>query len=277
MRVIKVCAAAILAGCRVSKQAAMGAETAPVREDHVMRTNFARAVVSAELILAGLLIGCHDNTPPPPRVPVPSQSGDENRGPTYERDAVKPLPPQPTQGRAPRAPFSDPPLVSQQTPEQPAFVSAYNRVGRPRIGVLVSSDGDSAIPQADCEAIQTLLADSFAASGQVTMISAAALQQPNGESAADVIVRVTAREVRKTEQGAAIRLIGDAVNCKGGESLGRSVVEIPPPADHKLVGQASRMLARKLMDDMTGAWSNPPTPQGNIPVPAAPANPPRTQ
>jgi len=45
---------------------------------------------------AGLQVGCRDNTPPPPNVPVPSADDPNAR---RERDPIKPLPQQSTAGR----------------------------------------------------------------------------------------------------------------------------------------------------------------------------------
>ena len=46
-----------------------------------------------------------------------------------------------------------------------------------------------------------------------------------------MLVQIQAHPTRQTEQGLGIRVIASAMNIKGGESIGRSVVDIPPPLD----------------------------------------------
>src|SRR5206468_11140506 len=58
-----------------------------------------------------------------------------------------------------------------------------------------------------------------------------------------------------------IRVIVEAMNTRGGQSLGRAVVDIPPPLDKPQINRFTRYLARKLMDDMTAAWLAPPPPE----------------
>jgi hypothetical protein len=53
-------------------------------------------------------------------------------------DPGKPLPPPRAQEAYVPPPFEDVPLVNQQTPEQPAFVNAYRKVGAPRIVIFVN-------------------------------------------------------------------------------------------------------------------------------------------
>jgi hypothetical protein len=50
--------------------------------------------IAIVLIGVGFLAGCPDNSPPPPRVPVPSA---ENPDIVMSRDAVKPMPAQPSE------------------------------------------------------------------------------------------------------------------------------------------------------------------------------------
>src|SRR6476659_9723624 len=91
-----------------------------------------RAIIIAisGLGLGGALFGCHDNTPPPPRVPVPSAENRDVRRTQY--DAPRPL--DVPQGEYHGGGvYADEPLVVQPVPEQRAFIDAYNRVGRPKI------------------------------------------------------------------------------------------------------------------------------------------------
>jgi hypothetical protein len=52
-----------------------------------------------------------------------------------------------------------------------------------------------------------------------------------------------------------VRLIAEAFNIEGGDSIGRAVVDVPPPLEKRQLNKYTRYIARKLMDDMTYAWS----------------------
>src|SRR5204863_4908498 len=69
---------------------------------------------------------------------------------------------------------------------------------------------------------------------------------------ADILVQVQARPSRQV--GYAVRMVSEAINTRGGQSIGRAVVDIPPPLDKYRINQYTRFLARKLMDDMTSSW-----------------------
>jgi len=78
----------------------------------------------------------------------------------------------------------------------------------------------------------------------------------------DVLVQVQARPTRQTPNGLEVRLIAEALNIDGGDSIGRAVVDVPPPLEKRTLNKYTRYVARKLMDDMTYAWSAaPPAPQ----------------
>jgi hypothetical protein len=103
--------------------------------------------VSPILLIGPVLFtaGCHDDNPPPPRVPVPVPSSDNQQyGEVRESDPVRPLPPPTPDPSANRPPFEDEPLVDQAPPEQPAFVDMYRKVGSPKITLFVNRglDGD---------------------------------------------------------------------------------------------------------------------------------------
>jgi len=107
--------------------------------------------ISPVLLIGPILFtaGCHDDTPPPPRMPVPvPSSGDQAYGQQYgevrDSDVVRPLPPPTPDPSANRPPFEDEPLVDQAPPEQPAFVDMYKKVGSPKITLFVNRtlDGD---------------------------------------------------------------------------------------------------------------------------------------
>jgi hypothetical protein len=64
------------------------------------------------------------------------------------------------------------------------------------------------------------------------------------------------------------------MNTRGGESLGRAVVDIPPPMEKTTLNRYTRFMARKLMDEMINAWLNNPPPRNAAQAPPnAPAGP----
>jgi hypothetical protein len=84
-----------------------------------------------------------------------------------------------------------------------------------------------------------------------------------------------------------VRLVANASNLKGGESLARAVVDVPPPLEKTKLNNYTRFVARKLMRDMTAAWTQfggpppesapggpPPQPQENVAPPLPPATQP---
>jgi hypothetical protein len=86
---------------------------------------------------------------------------------------------------------------------------------------------------------------------------------------ADVLIQVQAHPTRQTQEGLEIRLIAEAMNTRGGESIGRAVVDIPPPLTKPRINRYTRYIARKLMDDMTGSWLNTPPGTKTTDLPSA--------
>ncbi len=292
-------------------------------------------------------IGCQNpSSPPPPRVEVPRE-----RGPVREREMTKPLPePDDYESAAViRPPFDDGPLVVQQTPEQRAYVAAYQRVGRPKIAVFVnrtlegkmipvnedrgvigvervrrgtgavdvesrdvrtgdgfyrdrddresvdrfSTKGPAELRESvevyvppgqydevkaneiDYEAVELVLTDWLSADGRVEIISpimtrqrltdqqAKDLQEGRprvlGEIAreldTDILVQVMAKPTRQARwNDVGVRVLAEAVNIKGGQSISRAFVDVPPPLTKTRINKYTRFLARKLMDGMIGSW-----------------------
>ena len=247
-----------------------------------------RAFNFAVLLLA-VLAGCgsHDNTPAPPPARVPGR--DEVRASDDARFA-KPLPDQ-NHEELPAPPFNDAPLVSQQAPETPRFVEAYHKVGSPRLLVWVAHESQAGYDEVaarsiDYAAMQTILTDWFSSGGGVSVISNQAARQALGATAqaldsgqnvsgkevadrtrADVLISVHAQATRQSAGGPEVRLVAEASNLSGGESIGRAVVDVPPPLDKPQLNTYTRYLARKLMKDMTGSWTA--FPVRPAPVPAS--------
>lgn len=138
----------------------------------------------------------------------------------------------------------------------------------------------------DYDAVENIMTDWLAAGGKVTLISPTlarqrltdeqvkelqagrpkALSEVAKELDADVFIQVQARATRQTPQGLSIRLVAEAMNTRGGESLGRAVVDVPPPLDKRQINEYTRFLSRKLMNGMAGSWdelaSQPPRSTG---------------
>jgi hypothetical protein len=199
------------------------------------------------IVLAAVVSGCRD-TPAPQRVPVPSQNG-------YTRgsDEMRPLPPPSYSDPGEQPPFDDPPLLSQRPPEQRAFVDAYRGVGSPRVTLLVNRMLSNSPASIDYTAVETIMTDWLACNGQVTIISPTMADKQS----ADVLVQVQAEPTNQTSTNS-IRMVADAVNTRGGESIGRAVVDVPTPLDKAQINDYTRYLARKLMDDMTQTWAAAP-------------------
>jgi hypothetical protein len=145
----------------------------------------------------------------------------------------------------------------------------------------------------DYEALENVLTDWLSCNGQVTVMSPTMTRAKltkeqidaleKGEKFVlsdiaqrcdgDVFVQVQAHPTRQTPYGMEVRVLAEAINVRGGQSLGRAFVDVPPPLEKRQINQYTRFLARKLMDDLTGAWTAPP-PAGAQPAVTAPANPP---
>jgi len=131
--------------------------------------------------------------------------------------------------------------------------------------------------QIDYEMMELLLADWMSADNKVTIISPTTVHRQLTEQEqrdlqagkpqaltdvgrrldADVLIQVQAKPTRQTYEGLEVRVIAEAINIKGGESLARAAVDVQPPLDKIQTNRHTRFLARKLMDGMTNTWSAP--------------------
>ncbi len=130
----------------------------------------------------------------------------------------------------------------------------------------------------DYEAMESILTDWLSASGQVGIISPTmtrqrltdeqvkelqsgrpqALRELAEQLDTDILVQVQARPTRQTAQGLEVRVIAEAINTRGGQSLARRVVDIPPPLDKWQLNKYTRYVSRELMKGMTQTWSAAP-------------------
>jgi hypothetical protein len=128
-----------------------------------------------------------------------------------------------------------------------------------------------AIEDIDYESMENILTDWFAADGQVELLSPTENHRfnngrgdggqatrssapPAARNGPDVFIRVRAQQTRQTRDMPAVRLVGEAVNADDSRSIGRAVVDVPPPLDKPQLNKYTRFLGRRLMDQMTNTW-----------------------
>lgn len=162
----------------------------------------------------------------------------------------------------------------------------------------------------DFATIETTLTQWLACDGHVTILSPTGVREPLTEDAtrklqadrqrllgdmvknlsADILIQVQAQPSRQAGGALAIRLVGEAVNVRDGEQVGRATVLVPVPLESETINVFTRFVARRLMSDMTQTWAGnrPPEPRpltappasatppaGITPIPAQPTEPAR--
>lgn len=268
-----------------------------------MPNNLMLKLLAMGLFVAG---GCVDKTPPPRIVVVPPPGSTSMITPA---EPIKPLPPEALaqlQGGSP-LPYDDEPLLVQEAPEEPRFLGAYYAVGRPRLAIFVNRNltgdvtgqGETEVfaRRIDYDAVENILTDWLACQGKVTIMSPMLVrskltpQQATELSGAqpvvprqlaqqldaDVLIYVRALATKQSADVVKIRIVAEAMNIRDGLSIGRGVVDVPPPLEKQTINRYTRFLARKLMDNMTGTWSAPLPPGQPAPAQApapAPMQPP---
>jgi hypothetical protein len=236
-------------------------------------------MMGAGVLAMSVLTGCRDGSPPVPYTPPPAR-GYETELREYE--PAKPMPEGRTSMSEGPRPFNDEPLLVDVPPEARRFVEAYRQVGRPRIAVIV----DPTIgPSIDYSMMELLLTDWMAADGQVTIVSpnvarsrlskdqVKAAEGGNADAVrdvADILLHVTSGPTQQ-RQVRDIRILAEAMEVRGGDSLARAAVDMNPPMSKPKLNDYTRFLARKMMDGMATTWSMPPAEQPE--APAAPVNP----
>ena len=136
----------------------------------------------------------------------------------------------------------------------------------------------------DYEAIENIMTDWIACHGQVVVVSPTIARQRLTDQQVkdlqdgrpqmlsevaqqlntDILIQIEARPTRQTANGLEIRLVAEALNTHGGQSLARATVDTQPPLDKPQINKYTRFLARKLMADMTATWSAPPPPEMRV-------------
>lgn len=134
----------------------------------------------------------------------------------------------------------------------------------------------------DYAALENALADALAVRGEVSVLSPrlvrqrlsaeevaaleagrpAVLEDLAERLGADVLVHVQALPTAQTDRGLDLRIVAEALNTMDAASVGRANADFHPPMSAARLDAVSRYLARRLMDDMTGAWV---VPAGQLP------------
>jgi hypothetical protein len=165
------------------------------------------------------------------------------------------------------------------TPERLSVPTSANQTASvPNVVVVPGGVYDEAFVKAmDYEAVENILTDWLSAGGNTEIISPTlaraklSIEQltalEKGERGrllevserldTDILVLVQARPTRQSYRGLEVRLVAEAINTRGGRSIGRAVVDIPPPLEKRQINDYTRFVARKLMDDMLMTWSAP--------------------
>jgi hypothetical protein len=295
--------------------------------------------LAASVTVAGI-VGCSSSTPSTPvsRVPVPSLP---EEGPVKSYAPLRPLREPTPQELVPPPAFDDVPLVTQALPEEPAYLAAYGRVGKPRVAVFVNrsidgelipaderrpavsievtresnaavdtettrkgwygdhrtdrfkSDGPAQLRETaaislapgdyddaqaraiDYQAIELALTDALAAGGKVTLVSPMMARQRLSDDEVkdlqsgrrvmlreivekldvDVLIQAQARPTKQTAQGLEVRVLVEAINTRGGESVARAFVDVPSPMEKTTINRYTRLLARRTMAELANNWS----------------------
>lgn len=149
----------------------------------------------------------------------------------------------------------------------------------------------------DYAALENALADALAVRGEVSILSPRLVRQrltpqevaelEAGRPAvleglaerlgADVLVHVQALPTAQTDRGLDLRIVAEALNTMDAASVGRANADFHPPMSAARLDAVSRYLARRLMDDMTGAWVVPADQLPPDSPQTAPATPPTTR
>lgn len=259
-----------------------------------------RVRASVKVLTIGLLSGCVASlggacrTPPPPRIQVPTESRG-NEFSTYQHDPVKPLPPSATRSAvenpqvvAVDPPPNMPPAVSQ------AYLDAYDRVGRPRILVLVERQPNPprAIVPGDYDTLERVVREALGAEGQVAVVSPSMVRTLNEQQLrdihagkqqamadagsvlhADVLVTVRVTPPPAERADADTQITATARNTRDAQSIATAAASIGAPPQRRQIDYTGRLLAERVVDELTSAWENlaRTAPPGAATQPAPPA------
>jgi hypothetical protein len=231
-----------------------------------------RAIVPLITIgLATALAGCKNT--PPPRVPVPSESGG-NPYTTYQHDSAKPLP-SPADPQAQPSSPAQPPPPPQPQPQPPvvpqSYLDAYDRVGRPRLLVLVDPPDrpEKSLVPGDYDLLERVVRESLSAGGQVAVVPASAVHERIGPQQlrdlaagrstaladvgnalrADVLI-----EIKPTAANDQTQLTATARNVRDGQQIATVTSTVQAASPRRQIDFAGRLLGERMVDALADAW-----------------------
>ena len=228
-------------------------------------------------LLSAYLTGCR--TPPPPRVPVPSETDGSPYG-TYQHDEVKPLPPSATQqlkeqsSQMSEPVVAIPPAPSGPPPISQRYIDAYDRVGRPRLLVLMDRPGEMprSLVAGDYDLLERVVRETLAARGQVMVVApqtvrenidaqqatdinagrADALADAGAKLRADVAVQV--RLASPSGAAGDTQITATARNTRDSQQIATAATALRPNPQRRDLDFAGRLLAERLVDELATAW-----------------------
>jgi hypothetical protein len=143
----------------------------------------------------------------------------------------------------------------------------------------------------DYQALENQLTEAFGQGGQIMVVSPTVARDKLGEAqvkdlqngqpqvlsaldtrlGADVLIHVQIHPTRQTHSGLEFRVVAEAVNVKGAQSVGHALADVQRPLDQEQIHGLSQYLSTKLMADMIGSWSAPAgAPEGRPPAETTP-------
>ena len=241
-----------------------------------MRANMSVLAIG---LLGAYLAGCR--TPPPPRVPVPSETDGSPYG-TYQHDEVKPLPPSATQQLKEQSSQSQvsepvvgiPPAPSGPPPISQRYIEAYDGVGRPRMMVLIDRPAEMprSLVAGDYDLLERVVRETLAARGQVMVVApqtvrenidaqqttdinagrADALADAGAKLRADVAVQV--RLAPPSGAAGDTQITATARNTRDSQQIATAATALRPNPQRRDLDFAGRLLAERLVDELATAW-----------------------
>lgn len=243
-----------------------------------------RAIVPLLAIgLATALAGCKNT--PPPRVPVPSESGG-NPYTTYQHDSAKPLPSSADPHVQPSSPAQPPPPPPPQPPTVPqSYLDAYDRVGRPRLLVLVdpADRPEKSLVPGDYEMLERVVHETLSAGGQVAIVPASAVRERIGPQQlrdladgrataladvgsalrADVLI-----EIKPSATNDQTQLTATARNVRDGQQIATVTSTVQAASPRRQIDFAGRLLGERMVDALADAWDRLARPPATQPTTA---------
>src|SRR5439155_27111701 len=163
------------------------------------------------------------------------------------------------------APPPNPPAVSA------AYLDAYDRVGRPRVLVVVvrPEQPERALVPGDYDLLQRVVRDVIAGGGQVAVVppqtvrerlspsQARELQSGTAKSLADIGAALRADvlvEVKISPAGEQTQLIATARNTRDGQPIATAAAIIPSLSPRRQIDFAGRLLGERTVDALAEAW-----------------------